>query len=215
MATNTPYTYLIGWSRLGIWYFGVRWASGCSPADLWSTYFTSSVAVKKFRNLNGEPDVVEIRRVFTSADTARMWEFKLLRRMKVTNDPKWLNRSIGGPRFNAGRIQSVEERQKRSRAQLGSKRPPEAIEKTAASNRGRVRSEECRAKISAAHKGRIVSEEWRSKIGCANKGKVRSQEFKDQLVARQTGRKHNPEAIEKMKLAARNRKKKSTIAQGY
>ena len=47
------YTYLIGWTKYNIQYYGVRYAKGCHPDDLWKTYFTSSKYVKEFREKNG------------------------------------------------------------------------------------------------------------------------------------------------------------------
>lgn len=85
------YTYLIGWTRLGTWYYGVRFAKGCSLDDLWAKYFTSSNRVKKFRETYGEPDVVEIRQVFNDKLSAQNWESRLLRRIKAVKSPHWLN----------------------------------------------------------------------------------------------------------------------------
>lgn len=85
------YTYLIGWSHLDKWYYGVRFAKGCSLDDLWTKYFTSSNQVKKFRELHGEPDVVSIRKVFTDKTKAQSWERRVLLRMKVVKSPRWLN----------------------------------------------------------------------------------------------------------------------------
>ena len=92
MFTNS-YTYLIGWSKLDRWYYGVRFAKGCHPSDLWVTYFTSSIRVKKFRNENGEPDVVMIRKIFENAYKARDWETRVLHKMNVINDERWLNKT--------------------------------------------------------------------------------------------------------------------------
>lgn len=90
-----PYTYLIGWSKLDKWYYGVRYAKGCNPNDLWVKYFTSSNNVKKFRKANGEPDVIQIRRIFDNKSKALLWEHKVLKRMKVLkNNQLWLNKSI-------------------------------------------------------------------------------------------------------------------------
>ena len=33
----TPYTYLIGWKDQEKYYYGVRFAKGCEPKDLWVT----------------------------------------------------------------------------------------------------------------------------------------------------------------------------------
>ena len=98
-----PYTYLIGWTTYGKWYYGTRFAKGCHPSDLWVTYFTSSKHVKAFREQCGEPDVIQVRRVFSDAESAKLWEDSLLRRIPRNDYNKWLNKKFGsyydtGPR---------------------------------------------------------------------------------------------------------------------
>ena len=61
-----PFTYLIGWSAMDRYYYGARWAANSGPDDLWTTYFTSSKHVKKFRELHGEPDIVLIKKLFNT-----------------------------------------------------------------------------------------------------------------------------------------------------
>jgi hypothetical protein len=90
---NKPYTYLIGWTKYDIWYYGVRFAKNCCPDELWVTYFTSSKYVKAFRKERGEPDIIQIRKIFDDAKSAYLWETKVLKRLKVTNSDRWLNRS--------------------------------------------------------------------------------------------------------------------------
>jgi len=63
MKTN-PYTYLIGWKTQNKWYYGVRFAKGCHPNDLWNLYKTSSKHVKKMIEENGNPDIIQIRKIF-------------------------------------------------------------------------------------------------------------------------------------------------------
>lgn len=48
MFIYTPYTYLVGWSQLNKFYYGVRFAKNCTPSDLFTTYFTSSSIVKQY-----------------------------------------------------------------------------------------------------------------------------------------------------------------------
>ena len=90
---RTPYTYLIGWKSLDKWYYGVRYGRGVHPSDFWVSYFTSSRHVKNFREVNGEPDVIEIRKIFDSVDSARNWEHRAIFRMNMVFDQKFLNRT--------------------------------------------------------------------------------------------------------------------------
>jgi hypothetical protein len=86
-----PYTYLIGWPELNTYYYGVRYSKKCNPSDFWVTYFTSSKKVKEFVIKHGEPTVIQVRKTFTDAQTARLWEERVLKKLKVSNNPKWLN----------------------------------------------------------------------------------------------------------------------------
>lgn len=91
-----PYTYLIGWSKLDKWYYGAEYAQKtkiANPENFWSSYFTSSEYVKEFRQIHGDPDIVEIRKTFKNEEECREWEHKVLRRMKVIYSNKWLNES--------------------------------------------------------------------------------------------------------------------------
>jgi hypothetical protein len=93
MNIYTPYTYLIGWSKHNKWYYGVRFAKDCHPSDLWNTYFTSSKKVRSFREEHGEPDIIQIRKQFFERDSACKWESKVLKRLRVINEEKWLNQT--------------------------------------------------------------------------------------------------------------------------
>ena len=91
-----PYTYLIKCIPTGEVYYGVRYANGCNPSEFWKTYFTSSVHVAKRLKLFGQDAFIfKIRKIFESKLAARTWEDKVLRRLKVTDNPLWLNRSYG------------------------------------------------------------------------------------------------------------------------
>lgn len=95
LLNTTPYTYLIGWPKLNVWYYGVRYAEGCHPKDLWTTYFTSSKYVTEFVKIHGEPTYRKVRRTFTieTIPAARLWEHRVLRRMKVVQKAEWLNKN--------------------------------------------------------------------------------------------------------------------------
>ena len=131
-----PFTYLIGWPQHSLFYYGVRYARNCSPADLWTTYFTSSADVKRLRKTLGEPTVIEVRKTFADRSTACLWEHKVLRRLNAVKREDFINRSLGGALFWSGMRQSDEHREKRRKAWIG-----------------RKHSEESRAKMSESHKG--------------------------------------------------------------
>ena len=88
-----PYTYLIGWPDLNLWYYGVRYADGCQPSDFWVKYFTSSKGVEKLIKSHGQPPVRLIRKTFPDKNTARLWETRVLKRLNVVNNKKWINQN--------------------------------------------------------------------------------------------------------------------------
>lgn len=88
-----PYTYLIGWAEQNKFYYGVRYSQECDPSDLMTTYFTSSPKVLEMIESHGLPDIIQVRKTFTDTKRARLWEHKVLRRMKVIKSDKWLNRT--------------------------------------------------------------------------------------------------------------------------
>lgn len=100
MCNTTPYTYLIGWSRENLWYYGVRYKKGCSPEDFWIKYFTSSKRVSKCRSIYGEPDIIQIRKTFKDSYSARRWENNVLRRLNVVGKDKWLNQVYSDSWYN-------------------------------------------------------------------------------------------------------------------
>lgn len=136
---SIPYTYRITHTPTGQHYYGARWAQGCSPEDLWVTYFTSSKHVKALVERDGIDSFrVEVRRVFSSIDECRSWEQRVLIRLNVLNNPTWINKNINGRFLPVGK-QSPEHIQKRIKrgidhphygkpgTMLGKKHTPEAI----------------------------------------------------------------------------------------
>lgn len=88
-----PYTYLIGWSKENLFYYGRRTAKNCNPNELWKKYFTSSKYVKDLRVNLGEPDIIEVRKTFKNIYECENWEYKVLKRLDVPNKFNFLNQS--------------------------------------------------------------------------------------------------------------------------
>ena len=106
MSIYKPYTYLIGWSRFNIYYYGVEYSNStkvANPKNLWKTYFTSSKEVSKFVDEYGSPDILKVRRIFNDSYQARNWERKVIDRCKLVEDKRFLNKSNGSDKFlNSG-----------------------------------------------------------------------------------------------------------------
>ena len=167
-----PYTYLIGWSIHKKFYYGCEYANKtkiANPSNLWRTYFTSSKYVQECRRHFGEPDIVEIRKIFDTAEEAKRWEEKVLRRMKVLTNDMFLNENISGIEFGlsskrfSGRKHSEESKLKNRNSQLGRKHSKEAKEKISRGNAGKHLSEETREKISKKHLGKKRDESFKKK----------------------------------------------------
>jgi hypothetical protein len=96
-SKRTPYTYLIGWSKLNVWYYGRRTAINCHPDEFWISYFTSSKYVADFIKIHGDPDIKIIRRIFNnfnindSITKCCRWEEKVVRRINAVKKTNWLN----------------------------------------------------------------------------------------------------------------------------
>jgi hypothetical protein len=179
MNIYQPYTYLIGWSSHNKWYYGVRYAKNCHPSDLWTTYFTSSKYVKEFRKAYGEPDIIQIRKIFYSIEKSRLWENKVLTKLKVEIDNKWLNKHSGGKKFYcSGHTETTKQkfrnRPKKSFAMFGKFGPEHQ-------RFGKKHSDEWKNNMSVRMKNRFFSESHRKKISESNKGRKLSEEHKNKL----------------------------------
>lgn len=133
------YTYLIGWKQLNKWYYGVRYSKQSNPNELFVTYFTSSKKVKEFIKCNGYPDVIQVRKTFSCATKARVWEGKVLKKLNVINDNRWLNLTDN---YSIPLEKSIHGWSDESRKKLSSYRT------------GKMHSQETKNKIGRAHKGR-------------------------------------------------------------
>lgn len=104
---RTPYCYLIGWTQHNMWYYGRRTAEGCHPSEFWKKYKTSSNHVDEFVEKFGDPDHIEIRRVFDDTRTCERYESRVLERFDVANNPKFLNKTNGDEMFGSTKHVSV------------------------------------------------------------------------------------------------------------
>lgn len=206
-----PFTYVLDCPN-GKRYYGVRYAIGCNPEDLWNTYFTSSKTVKALINQYGiDGFKCEIRKVFDSVDNARIWEHKVLRRLRVTTNDNWINKTdnISFPDqtgvFHKKRKKcTVETGRKISAALKGKKHSEEHNRNNAEAQRGKKHTAEHNAKIKAGCQSFTRSPEHRKKIGDALRGKPKSVEHKANLRAHKRTAEHAAN-LSKSMLARRKR----------
>lgn len=194
---TTPYTYLIGWKEHNLWYYGVRYARGCNPSELWIEYFTSCKRMNSIREQYGEPNVIQIRKTFSDRRSAIEWEHKVLRRMKVIHNNQWINKTD-----NRAIVLDEQQRKEILLKTTGQKRKPhseatrEKIRQrklgkepwnkgkkmnTPHPMRGKHQSEESKEKNRLAHLGKTQSLESNKKRSDKLKGRVLSEETKEKL----------------------------------
>ncbi len=153
-----PYTYLIGWAKLNTFYYGCEYSNSdtriANPDNLWTTYFTSSKYVEVFRGKHGEPDIIQIRKTFIDAKSTRLWESKVLDRLKVTKKTYFLNKRGGSWKW-AIYDMTDEVKNKISVSHIGKKMPKDSIEKRIKTLKvkGYTVSDSTRIKISESGKG--------------------------------------------------------------
>ena len=97
-----PYSYHLYHSPTQSHYYGIKFAKGCSPDTLWTTYFSSSKKVKELINKYGEDSFeAEIRKIFKTGKEALLWEHRVLTKLDAANKPNWINRHNGGKKFRS------------------------------------------------------------------------------------------------------------------
>ena len=87
------YTYSITFLITGQIYYGVRYAKGCHPSELGKKYVSSSKTVKSLIAEHGIKNFdFKVRKVFNDPKKARDFETKVLQRLKVKQNSKYLNK---------------------------------------------------------------------------------------------------------------------------
>ena len=192
-AQYLSYTYLIGWTEQDTWYYGVRTANKHEPEnDLWIYYFTSSKYVQEFRELHGDPDVIQIDETFDDKEKAIEFEVQKLNEFDVLNESKWLNQCIAGSYIRTDEIlarlsevnKDITKRKEHSKRQSGKgnsfygrKHTPETKMKTIRSNLAKYGVEwptqlpEVKEKLRKARAKQVITEEQKQKTRAALKGR--------------------------------------------
>jgi hypothetical protein len=118
--STIPFSYHLFHKPTQKHYYGIKYAKGCTPSDLWVTYFSTSLPVKKLIKEYGENSfIVTVRKTFSTPSEALAWEHKVLRRLRAAERPDWLNRHNGGSKFRGPKTHSPTARAKMSRKVRG------------------------------------------------------------------------------------------------
>ena len=188
-----PYTYLIGWTNLNKWYYGVRYATGCSPQDLFNPYQTSSKKVFQIIKEYGLPEIIEIRKVFNNVEKARLWESKVLKKLNVLNSDKWLNQTT-----NIGISKEIAFNSK-DYIWVNNDKKEKYIFKDdiipSGWKKGRIKGKK--------RTTRPCYEETKLKISIANKNKLKPPGFGEKISKARKGKSLSLETIEKIKISRR------------
>jgi len=163
---STPYTYILEWTKQGKRYIGARWAAGCHPEDLWSSYFTSSKYVAEFVKEFGEPDIILIDKIFTTPMDAMTREQELQKQFDVRHNDTFLNKAIAGVYDHA----DPEIRKRMSDSHRWKKHSPEWITWVTEFHRNRPRSAETNKRISEALTGKKWSEDQHKNFSATRRG---------------------------------------------
>lgn len=100
MNIYQPFTYLITFLPTGQRYYGVRTKRKCHPTELWHLYFTSSKTVRQLIAEHGKDAFTfEIRKTFDNAESAILWEHRVLARLDAARNPLYLNKNNGDRKF--------------------------------------------------------------------------------------------------------------------
>jgi hypothetical protein len=121
--STIPFSYHLFHNPTNQHYYGIKYAKGCNPTDLWTTYFSSSDKVKQLITEYGvDSFVATVRRTFSTASEALAWECRVLQRLNVRDRTDWLNRHNGGTKFRSPIEHSPETKEILRRKITGKKR---------------------------------------------------------------------------------------------
>lgn len=174
-----PFTYLLGWSKSNMFYYGVRYAKNCLPTQLFTKYFTSSNIVKQYIVDEGVPDTIIIDKIFKNSNAAREYECLFLKFYKATTHENFLNKTNGDGKFYNNATYNHNKKLKPV--------SEEAKLKMSNSRKGKNFTQKHKDNISKGLIGHHVSIESREKISLGHLGRKHSDEHKEKNRIQQLG----------------------------
>lgn len=195
---HKPYTYLLKCLTDNTYYYGVKYEKGCHPDDFFIKYETSSKVVKeKIQKYGKNKFIFEIRKVFDDSEKARLWENKVLRRMKVIHRNDFMNKTnnisikpmygLDNPMTRPEVIQNFKKSRSKNATRKAS--PQEIYSKLSKLLKNKKRPKEVCEKISNSLKGYKHSEDFKEKCRKRATGVKQSEQSKKRKSDSIKGRK--------------------------
>ena len=187
-----PFFYIVQ-HKTGVKYAGIKFARGCSPDDLWTTYFTSSKKVHAL--LEEDPNSFSIVEVteFDCRESLIAHEVSFLKSVNAPYSDDWLNLAVG----KAVNPDAVKATCLEKYGVDSWMKTPDA--KGLGFKEGNTygcfeRSEETRKRMSEAFKGRVFSDSHKKAISDSRRGIKASLEARKKMSeTRQRG--DHPRAV--------------------
>jgi hypothetical protein len=125
-----PFSYYLYHQPTNQHYYGIKYRRGCNPSELWVSYFSSSLLVKRLIEQYGVDSFKwQVRKTFADTASAVLWEHRFLTRIDAAGRSDWLNRHNGGRKFRGPKFHNDITKQKISKSILGTKRSEETKQK--------------------------------------------------------------------------------------
>lgn len=196
LPDRRPFVYIIKNTSTGIRYCGCKFAKGCKPEDLLTSYFTSSKVVKK---LIEDGDVFEIEQICEVATKEEAIELEelILTEASAHTSKDWYNLSISGA-IDPEHVKQTCLEKYGADNWMKSDNAKGLGFKEGNTYGNFKRSEETKVKMSIAFKGRVFTEEHRANIAKVRVGKVASNETKKKMSEKRKGIKRPQSFLEKM-----------------
>jgi hypothetical protein len=103
-----PYTYKLIFKPTNQYYYGVKWAKGCNPNDLWVTYFSSSKHIHKLIKKYGlDSFIFKVTKTFDNKIDAVNHETSVLERVNAARNGKFINKANNMPAYSRKGLKTI------------------------------------------------------------------------------------------------------------
>lgn len=144
-----------------------------------------------------------MRQIFPTDSLARDWEHKVIERMKMCSNPKWLNKGNGQPppnAWNKGLTKDTDERLANANYNNWNRGLTKDTDERLLKH-----SELMKSKPSP-NKGKQFDDDWKLHLSESHQGNQHTAETKEKMSRTRKGRKHSEEHTAKISESLRGRK---------